>query len=527
MPATHDTPYYFDEQAADRPIKFLEKFCRHIEGELQGQLVQMTPFWRETVRDIYGWKKKSDGRRRYRYIYIEIPKKNAKSFIMSGLGLYMTCADGEPGAKVFALAGDKDQARIIFNAAKQMVEADKTLSKSLFVLKDSISHKKTGSVFRVLSADVKTKHGPNTSAAFFDELHVQPNGLLFETIEKGVASRREPLVFMITTAGFKNTWAHQKHIEYKGIAEGRTPSKYTYVRMFNLTEERAAKEWDNPEVWKEVNPNFGITTNEEYFYAQLENVQRNPAELSGFLRLHLNVWTGTEKSWEITPHWSKCDFGPPDEAALVGRECFIGVDLADRGDTTAVVLLWPPRDATERYEMKLLIYIPQDTLFERKKGENDQWDVWERTGLIQVTPGNVTDQAPVIADIKTACRKYRVMKIAVDPWRGTGFMVDLQGDGLPAEEYLQVPKKISPPLIALEKLIMKGEINHGGNPVLAWQVGNVVIEEDINQNRRPSKAKSKARIDGIAALINALGISMGAEAPPKSIYDDYEQWSDE
>lgn len=508
--------YYFDEDRAQRPVNFIERYCRHVEGELQGQRIDMMDYQKEIVRDVHGWRKKKDRRRRYRYVYLEVPKKNAKSTLLSGLGLYHTCADGEKGALVVAVAGDKLQARIIFDAARNMVEADKKLSAIFDVYKDSIFHRKTKSRFIVVSADAPTKHGLNISVLLFDELHVQPNRELYDTLAKGVAARAEPLVYMISTAGYQNTFAHTMHRMAKAIQEGRLVSKFWYVRTWGATAEEAQKHWDKEWLWEKTNPGYGTTVGKEFFEAQIEEVRQNPAGLSAFLRLHLNVWTGSEKTWEIVPHWHKGD-GEIDVESLRGRPCYLGVDLAPKNDTTAVVELYPSDDG-QRFTVLVQLFIPRATLDERIRLENDNWQVWVDAGLVTVMPGNVTDDDVIFQHIRERCQFAQAEGIACDDYNAWGLIANLQAAGLPAESYPQTVKGMSPPMQFLEKCVTAGQLRHGGHPVLSWQAGNVVVYEDINQNRRPHKKNSKARIDGISALIFAFGLYLASITDVEDTY---------
>lgn len=507
MDAQQSELYYFDEKAAQRPVNFIERYCRHLVGDLQGQLIKVMPYQKQIVRDVFGTKKKKDNYRRFRNVYMEVPKKNAKSILLSALGLYLTCADGEKGAEIFACAGDKDQARIIFDASREMVESDKRLKKIFRVYKNVIVHKKSKSRFRVISADAKTKHGPNVHALLFDELHVQPNGELWDTMTKGVANRKQPMVWAITTAGYKNTFAHKMHLMCKAIFDGRVKSRFWYVVMYGIEEKLALKDWDKEYIWKLANPGYGVTVDSEYYESQVEEIKMNPARLSGFLRLHLDVWTGTERAWEIVKDWAKGN-RKVDPEKLKGRRCFMGVDLAPKNDTTSVVEIYEiegKEEGKEEFEIYVHFFIPEATLDERKKLENDNWDHWVNMHLATVMPGNVTDDQIIFDYIKKRCETRQVVSIGCDSYNAYNLISKLQEEGLPADSYPQSIKGMSPPMKYVEKLVTAGRMHHGGNEVLAWQAGNVMVYEDTNQNRKPHKQKSKCRIDGIAALITAFG----------------------
>lgn len=532
--------FYFDEKAAHRPCNFLERYCTHVEGELMGNPIALMSYQREWISEVFGTKRYSDGLRRYRYVYIEIPKKNAKSTTLAGLGLFLTGYDGEPGAQVFVCAGDKFQARIIFNIAKKMVEQNEALKKAFVVYSDAIHHRATNSQFHVTSADAPTKHGFNVSAVIFDELHVQKNRELWDTFSKGVAARRQPLVFALTTAGYKETFAHEVHLAAKNILLGMVESEYWFVKMYGIEEERAISEYDNPRLWEEANPGYGVTVNPDYFKMQMEEIKKTPSALTAFLRLHLNVWTGTSKTWDILPHWRKCNRRAIIEEEFVGRTCFGGMDLARVGDTSALVWLFPNADGTA--DVLCRVWIPEETLDQRAKDESTLWRQWVDEGLVRVTPGNVIDQDVILADVLEDCRKFVVWQddlthdpsekragLNCDPYAAWQIVPKMQAAGVPAGLFAQNARNLCPAFSWLEKAITAGEINHGGNRVLAWQASCVEIVTMQHDNRMPSKKDSKARIDLISALMNAVAAYLPTtieETGFVSIYENAELWKE-
>jgi phage terminase large subunit-like protein len=509
-----ESEYYFDEVAATRPAKFIERYCTHVEGPMQGQKIQLMDYHRDLIAEVFGWKKKADGYRRYRYVYQEIPKKNAKSTLLAALGLYLTGFDGEKGAQVYAVAGDKDQARIIFDAARVMVEQNKDLSRVFNVQVNRIKHKKSNSYFKVLSSEVKTKHGPNIHAVLFDEMHVQEKRDLWDTLTKGVANRLQPLVFAITTAGFTGTFAHEMHQKCKAIADGKINSKFWYVKMFNIDQERAYKDYDKESVWKEVNPGYGITVQKDFFESEMELISQNPSNLTSFLRLHLNVWTGSERTWDIYKYWNRGDIQRLDEASMEGRECYMGVDLASVDDTSAVVLIFP-NETGDYFDIITRFFIPKDTLDQRRRNENDEWYNWVAQGIARTTDGDTTKEEEIREEIEKLANRFKVKLIGCDPWNAHFFITKLIDEGFPAAKYPQNRMRVSPPLKFIERHIKARAINHQGNPILKWQAGNVVITEDVNENRMPNKEKSTSRIDGISAMITAFGTYLAAIAEPE------------
>lgn len=508
-----ESQFYFDEEAADRPVRFIERFCT-LTGDNPGAPFNMLDYQKQMVKKAFGWKWKKDGFRKHLYNYLEIPKKNGKSELLSALGIYLLMADGEKGAEIYACAGDKEQARIIFDAARQMVEQSEWLSERLEVWKNSIVYPKGKSFFKVLSADAATKHGPNIHALLFDELHVQPNSMLWDTLVKGIAARNQPQVWAITTAGIKNTFAHEKHLYAKKLQDGVIQNPYWNVKIYS------ADEKDDPlseETWKKANPAYGITVKKRFFESEKLLIEQSPSELSAFQRLHLNIWTGTEKSWEILQYWNKCNKGPVTIERNENKQCFAGVDLSSKRDFTAAAFLFPTNTKEftfgddEQLELFVIQWLPEDAYSKKIQGQEVNFHQWKADGFLKTTPGNVLDYGFVKNEIVDISTKVQLLNVAFDPWNSADIQPKLNMEGIETETYNQTIKYLSPPTKELERLVVGGLINHGDNPILHWNIGNAVIIEDSSRNIRPKKRKKEAKIDGLAATLNALGLYLVAK----------------
>lgn len=530
-------PYYFDEAAADRAVKFIETFCTHVEGELAGTPFILADFQKEIIRTAFGTKRKSDNLRRYRFVYFEVPKKNAKSTLGAAIALYLLVADGEPGAQVFSAAGDREQARIVFRVAQTMIENNKRLSKALKKFKNSIIHPKSNSFYQVLSADAKTKHGPNVHGLVFDELHVQPNSELYDTLTKGIVARRQPMVWMITTAGYQQTFAEDIHNYALGIQNGSTQSPDWLVRIF------AANQKDDPfdpVTWRKANPLFGVSVKEDYFHSQVVECKKRPSNLSAFLRLHLNIWTGTSETWISREDWRHDSADPfvpfrwhyntasPEESILEaiddrveelrGRPCFGGLDLASVRDLASFSLFFPAYSEYLRPAVLNFFWCPRETILARVHGENSNYDAWVREGLIFPVSGGTHDHDNIEWFIKKVAEIFDLRGIAYDRWNSSQLVKNLSEDGAKMYGYGQGYASISFPASELERMLVAKELEHWNNPVMDWQMGNVKIVRDSANNIKPDKAKSADKIDGVMAKIMALGLALakGAELAPSS-----------
>ena len=511
--------YYYDEKAGERVVKFVEQFCSHVKGPLRGEALILLGFWKEILHESFGIKKKSDGFRKNQFIYIEIPKKNAKSLIVSAVGLYLLCADGEKGGEIFAAAGDKEQARQVFDACKDMVEFSPFLSDRLTVLKDSIYHKKSGSVLKVTSAEANTKHGPNLNGILFDELHVQPNSELYDTLTKGIAARDQPMIWLITTAGVKNTFAYERHQYAKSLKENKFDDPRWMVRIWGADPECDIRD---PKVWQEVNPAFDQTVKRSYFEGEIIEINNSPSRANAFKQLHLNIWTGSTVSWLSAALWDACNKSEIDVEKLKGQMCYGGLDLASTRDLNAFSLIFPPNEIYDFVTWLVWFWVPEDTVAERDKKENVMYSHWCNKGWIKTTPGNITDYNFIEKFILEAHDKYDIQSLGYDRYRADQTIINLTNEGLELSPVAMTASHMNAPIEELEKLIIKEKLNHGGNKVLGWQSENLVIKENHQGEKYPDKARSKDKIDGMVSGLIALYEKMAIERSGKNKKSKYE-----
>lgn len=506
--------FVFDAGSASRAERFFPRFLRHVKGEWAGQRFHLAPWQaQEIVRPLFGWKR-PDGTRCYRTAYIEVPKKNGKSALGSGLALYLLLADGEPGAEVYSVAADRMQAGIVFEVARAMVEADPDLSHRCKCYKRSIVVESTGSAYHVLSSDVPTKHGLNAHGIIFDELHAQPSRDLWDTLEGAGAARRQPLLVAMTTAGYdRHSICFEQHEYALKVRDGIIEDP-TFLPVIYAADQD--EDWTSPEVWTKANPNLGVTIQSEEMAQKCRKAQETPAYENTFRRLRLNIWTEQATRWLAMDRWDACN-SPVDPEALRGRRCFAGLDLARTCDISALVLYFPDQDGPAA--VLPFFWVPEEDIRTRSRRDRVPYDVWASRGLIEVTQGNVTDYAWIRERICKLAQKYEIVEIAYDRTFATQLVTELTDDGLTMVPFGQGFLSMAAPTEALERLVLSGQIAHGGHPILRWMASNVCVSQDPAGCLKPDRSKSTEKIDGIVSLIMAIGRAIVQPEVPRSAYE--------
>lgn len=502
-----NSDFYFDEKSAQIACNFFEKLLRHSKGEWAGKPFALLEWQkRDIIRPLFGWKRKSDGTRRYRTAYIEIPRKNGKSTISAGIALCLLYADGEPAAEVYSAAADRDQASIVFEEAKRMVEASPELKKRSNVWKRSIFVGESLSSYKVLSADAPTKHGLNAHGIIFDELHAQPDRELWDVLTTSTGARRQPLTVAITTAGFdRNSVCYEQHEYGRQVLAGviDDPTFFAYIAAADDKDD-----WTASATWSKANPSLGQTVKLEYLEQECRKAMNSPAYQNTFRRLHLNQWTQQETRWLDLQAWDKCG-APFDPKLLEGAQCYGGLDLASSSDIAAFVLDFPNEAGEDEMHTLLpFFWIPSENLIERARKDRVPYDAWARAGLIRTTPGNVIDYGHIVRDIEALAEIYNIREIAFDRWGAFQVSQQLEGAGLTMVGFGQGFQSMSGPTKELLRLVLDGKVRHGGNAVLRWMADNVVVSSDPSGNVKPNKQKSREKIDGIVAGIMALDRAM-------------------
>jgi phage terminase large subunit-like protein len=499
------TGYVWRPDVALEAIEFAQ-YCRHSKGEWAGQRVKLEP-WQEFVHgSAFGWLRK-DGLRRFRVVYEEIARKNGKSLIASVVALKCLVADGEPGADVFSAATKKDQARIVFDEARRTVLHSEDLQKLVSVYRLSLAVDSTMSSFQPLSADDKTLDGLNPHAMVIDELHKHRTRAVLDVLDTAMGSRRQPLMWIITTAGDdspESVYA-QEHTYARNVVQKAFVDDEWFVYIATLDPE---DRWDDPKVWIKANPNWGISVKPDDMHRQARAAKHNPAKQMEFKRLRLNMRTASSTQLISGPLWDANTLGPFDPDSLRGRRCFAGLDLATKTDLAAYVRLFPPLGLGERWKVVANFWMPGDTVEQKADRDQVQYRRWISDGLIEPTEGNVIDHNEIQRYVEEDNRLHDVATIAYDPWNAAQIAVGLQNAGLNVHEFIQGIRSYTAPTKELLAWLLSNRLDHGGNPVLRWMALNLRVRTDVNENYMPTKKISTGRIDGVMALIMAIGMSM-------------------
>ena len=422
---------------------------------------------------------------------------------------------------MYGAAADRQQASIVFDVARQMVEMSPALlkrSKIMGATKRIVNYGNAG-YYQVLSAEVGGKHGFSVSGLVFDEIHTQPNRQLYDVLTKGSSdARQNPLHFIITTAGTdRHSIAYELHTKAIDILEGRRVDPTFYPVVYGLKDD---EDWEDETNWYKVNPSLGYTVDIERLRDAYREAKQNPADEITFRWLRMNQWVSSTTAWIPDQIYQRGN-EEIDLKSLEGRECYGGLDLSSTGDITAFVLMFPPRNEEEKYILLPFFWVPEETIPQRVKANSVPYDVWERQGYLMSTEGNVIHYDFIEKFIEELGEKYHILEIAFDRWGATQMVQDLEGMGFTVVPFGQGYSSMSAPTKEFYKILMEGNMVHGGHPVLRWMAGNVVIDTDPAGNIKVTKARSKEKIDGIVAAIMALDRCIRNQVQKQgSVYDE-------
>ena len=516
MKLKEDKTFYFDDKAADRVVYFIENHIHHLKGEWGNKKFKLEPFQKTIVRDLFGWKYRDSGLRRFRTAYICLPRKNGKSTLISAIALYMTVADGEPSAETYVCAFDRSQAGIIFDVASGMVRADKQLEKNLKVFKNSIVHEKSNSSFKALSSEASSKYGYNASCCIMDEAFTQRDSSLWDALTTSVASRRQPLNIAITTAGYNRESFCYRLEEYgRKVSENIIKDDSFYYVKYYCPDD---VDWTTEEALRLANPGLDSgVVKLDYLKREQERAIKLPSFTNTFRMLHLNQWMNSNVLWLSDAQFMECNKAPIKLEDYKGMTAYAGLDLASVRDISAFVLIIPEDD---RFTVIPYFFAPKENAFIRSRRDQVDYIGWEKEGLMELTEGDVTDYNYIKRRIKEVAEVVNIKSIAYDRWNSSQLIIDLSEDGLPCEPFGQGFGSLSSPTKELEKLVLGKQINHAGNKVLRWMCSNLAMKTDPAGNIKMDKSKSTEKIDGMVALVMALGCYMNDDTSDSSTYDD-------
>ncbi|WEG14145.1 terminase large subunit [Pullulanibacillus sp. KACC 23026] len=508
-----------DPNRALEPIEFLQML--KLVDDFYGQPWVLLNWQHETLWDVYGTVN-DQGYRQYRYAYLEIPKKNAKTTLIAGLGVYHLTCD-PPQGQIFCCAADRYQAGFVYKAAVAMIDQDEDLGSILKVVdsRKEIINTETGTVLKVLSAEAYSKHGLNPTVVIFDELHAQPNRDLWDIMTFGAgAARKEPLWWVITTAGDdpdRNSIGWEIHEQAMKIRDGELEDPTWYVKIYGADED---DDIFDEKTWYKANPSLGHTISIESVRQEALAARNSEASERLFRWLRLNQWISLKRvGWQPLTLWDQTN-GTWDLSELVGKKCYPGVDLSSTTDITAVCYLFPPQEGIEDWRAIFEAWIPEDNMQERVKRDKVPYDKWVNKKYLYATPGDVVDYDFVEARLLAADKQYDIKTLGTDAWNSRMLTQRLMKEGMEVIEIPQTMAGQSPAMKMIERLMKSGKMTHEENPLARWCWGNVVVAVDGNENIKPMKNKSKDRIDVTVAMINAMAtaILMG-EQEKESVYE--------
>lgn len=554
----HERNLFFDTKDAQHAVDFFG-YLRHSKGEWGrggGQPFVLEPWQVFIIANLFGWKmgREEDpenpgewlyGPRRFLEAYVEVARKNGKSTLEAGIGLYMLVADGEPGAEVYSAATTRDQAKIIFDEADRMVSKSPKL-KSLVQqsaraekYRTNMAVVATASKFEPLSSEDDTLDGLNIHCGLLDELHAHPDRKLYDVLHEATMARKQALIAAITTAGYnRGSIGWTQHERCEKILEGVTGFEngdrlFAYIAAIDREDKVnniPADRWDDEKCWIKANPNLGVSVNLDKLRAKCAAAKEDATAVNSFLCKHLNCWTSQEVRAINPEKWAACcvagRFANPQElraealVALRGRLCFGALDISSKIDLSCFLLLFPPvppRTARKPGTNELIeipgdplyrilpwFWMPEDNIPERVRNDRVEYDVWQRAGFLQTTPGNVIDQEFIRAEILKARSYFRIVDVGFDSWNNTQLSLQLEQSGLTMVDVRQGFRTLSEPFKEMQGLITSGRFEHYNNPVLKWNMSNLASTQDPAGNIKPDKAKSKEKIDGAVCLIMAL-----------------------
>lgn len=514
-------PFTFEPSRVELACSFVE-LLPHVKGRgwKGGGTIVLEPWQTFILANVFGWVDDL-GFRRFRVAYIEVPRKNGKSTFTAPVGLYMLADDEEPGAEVYSAATTRDQARIIFQMCRTMARRAPRMCDvyGIHVGAHRLSVERSASWLEALSSDAHSLDGLNPHFAMIDELHAHRSRDVWDVLESAIGAREQPLLWAITTAGYDRTGVCYEVREYvTKVLTGTVVDLRTFGIIYTADNPDA---WDEELEWQKANPNLGVSVKLDDMRRMARKAQEQPAALNTFLTKRLNVWVSASTAWMDMRRWHECADHDLVAEEFEGRRAFIGVDLSSKVDLAAAALIIPPLPADdgedpEPWRMFWSFWIPEAKLEDTSVA---QMSGWERDGWLTAVPGPAMDFSYVDAEVRDWCRRFDVGAIGYDPWQAHQMATAWTADRLPAVEVPMRVSHLSEPMKELERMVYTGELEHSGDPVMAWCVSNTVAKLDANDNVFPRKERPTNKIDGLVATLIGLSRALVDDGPGGSIYE--------
>ncbi len=496
--------WIFDEGKAERPIQFIETFCRQSKGEWIGKPVALQLFQKAYISALFGFVHKDTGARRFKETLFLVARKNGKSTMAAGIGLYMLIADGEGGAEVYSVATKKDQARIVFTEAVNMAKQSPALSKHLKKRKTDLYMPLTFSKFEPLASDSNSLDGLNSHCVIIDELHAIKDRNLYEVMKQSMSARRQPLLLMITTAGTVRECIYDDMYDYAcKVVDGIVEDDRFLPVLYELDDR---SEWTDFRMWEKANPGLGTIKKLDDLIEKVERAKNNPNDLPGVLCKDFNVRDTVAGTWLTFDDINNEETFDIEE--LRGSYAIGGADLSSTTDLTCATLLVMKPDSEKKYCLQQY-FLPDEYLEKKVKEDKIPYDKWHARGLLTLCAGNKVNYSDVTAWFIHMFQEYdiRPLWIGYDPWNSQYWIQEMKDMGFEMEEVRQGYKTLSQPMKELEADLKAHMINYNNNPILKWCLTNTSVKRDDNDNIRPVKGQNqRQRIDGAVSLLIAYTI---------------------
>jgi len=540
---------WFDSRKADAAVALFPRIFRLTEDRFAGKPFRLA-LWQECiVRMLVGWKvpveifdDESSGPRieqvrLYRRLLLWVPRKNGKSEFLAALALLFFVLDGVVGGQGFAFARDEKQARIVFDKMKAMIAMSPGLNDKAQSFKKSIWIPKIRAMFELLTGKPEGKHGRSPTVIVGDEMHEWETAELAATLRQGTGARLEPIELYASTAGLKtNQTGWDLWEESVSILDGRIDDPTSLVVIFAVDQDA---DWSDEANWPLANPSLGISPTMQFLRREAALAADNPRAEAHFRCYHLNQWIDAVTRWLSLKKWDACVSDPDawkayvcaegenfrekmEAVGLAGRRCFGAFDISSTDDITALVWAFPPDEDVDVWKLLCRFWVPEDSIQRRVKQDRVSYDRWQQLGALTPTPGDYVDQDYVKQAVLEGLEAFDVAAIGYDSWNATKLYTDLVKDGAPEELFLKMRQghqTLGEPSKFLEKLVLNGSLDHGGNPVLRWMAGNAAVRFDENLNFVPTKKRSAEKIDGIVAAVMACGLAISEQVEGPSVYE--------
>lgn len=489
--------YDFKVEKVEKVVNFISKL-KHFTGAHNGKPFELLPYQLWIVANIFGFYHKETDKRVVNYAYIELARKNGKTAFIGAILLYMLIADGEHGAECEMVANSRQQAKICFDIASNFLQSIDKKGKYFARFRDKIKFAKTKSFLQVLSADASGNDGYNSHAFVLDEAHEQRDSKLWDVMVSSQGMRKNPLGLIITTAGFnKFGFCYNYRQTCIDILHGVKEDDSQFTAIYTIDEN---DDWKDENIWIKANPSLNRTVQLDYLKQQVNKAINNVSLEVGVRTKNLNQWVSSCETW-LTNDLLLQSTANVDLQQFSGCTAYVGVDLASVSDLTALSVMIPFND---KYYFKTWYYLPQSALSDNSNAE--LYKDWKRKGYLIITDGNVTDYDYVLADIKKIANQVYIDKIAYDAYNATQFAINATSEGLPLEPFSQALWSFNRPTKELERLIKSNKVIIDNNEITRWCFSNVHLKTDFNENVKPVKGESQQKIDGVIAIIEALGI---------------------